>query len=1045
MILTRDKGSRMWGGQGGGTGGSGGGGGIDMSALAGYATEMWVEEGYISKAFWTELFVIHGTETVYISDDDGATWTQDGDPTSIIFSPNEIPSEVIVDGETAGTKTKTVRAITSIEAKKGVWTNFYLSALGQNSGGGGGGGGSSTLQGLLDVNIPATLTQANDGQVLMYNYAQNKWINANVVTSVAAGTGLTTNVSGSGAITSIGTISISATYQTYIGHGETAYGWGNHANAGYAQASALSNYLPLMGGTMSNTNLVTNMNADLLDGMHIVVAGTNSVAGIYGNRIPYIGSDYVMEVGRYIDFHKENGAGDYATRIQLSIDENGNTYNNTVTLPSATGKLALISDITTALNGYATQQWVGQNYLSLSGGTMANTNLVTNMNADRLDGFHANDMLVHYGFPRNSTGSNYWHKLGEYETGGDSSNLIIEIYSGAGYNGLGLQNTWAKIIIKDGWQEMQSAINSVGVSVEQFGYYGYGDLKVIVVATAHNRGAVWVQLPWQWAVGDYVVYGRYTSWTHNDSIESDTTTAPTSNQEPVYYYRNLSYLNTEGQEAVTLPHDFSVKAGVDGAQLRIGNMLLSYDSTNKALKIEHQGSNGVEAGNIYATGGVSSLGQNSGGGGGGGSSTLAGLNDVQLGTLSADDILIYDGTGHWINTSKSSFLNGYLTSVAFSDLTSHPTTLSGYGITDAYISGGTIYLGSNSITPLTSFTETDPTVPSWAKQPTKPSYSFSELTSHPTTLSGYGITDAYISGGTIYLGSNSITPLTSFTETDPTVPSWAKQPTKPSYSFSELTYHPTTLSGYGITDAVNSSTTWWGQSVSNGVVSGSITNVGNITSNTNGSIYSFSAIEFGTASNSGNGGALYFHFPGVFGHASSYIIEQSEGVLSLLGTPPTGGNFGVVVGNANGTYLQIGNIQLVYDATNNALKVQKSDGTAGNFYATGAVSALGANTGSGGGGSSGIYENLTVSDTLSFVKSGYTSRIYGDSYGYLHIDGDEYIVMNNDVTMNGYSIYNANDIHADRFYVGVNRYIYLDGNNVLKYYDNGTVKTINLT
>ena len=927
MILTRDKGKRMWGGQGGGTGGSGGGGGIDMSALAGYATEMWVEEGYISKAFWTELFVIHGTETVYTSDDDGATWTQDGDPTSIIFSPNEIPSEVIVDGETAGTKTKTVRAITSIEAKKGVWTNFYLSALGQNpDGGGGGGGGSSTLQGLLDVNLPADMMQANDGQVLMYNYAQNKWINANVVTSVAAGTGLTTNVSGGGAITNIGTISISATYQTYIGHGETAYGWGNHANAGYAQASALSNYLPLTGGTMSNTNLVTNMNADLLDGMHIVVAGTNSVAGIYGNRIPYIGSDYVMEVGRYIDFHKENGAGDYATRIQLSIDENGNTYNNTVTLPSTTGTLALISDITTALNGYATQQWVGQNYLSLSGGTMANTNLVTNMNADRLDGFHANDMLVHYGFPRNSTGSNYWHKLGEYETGGDDSNLILEIYSGVGYNGLGQQNTWAKIIIKDGWQETQAAEYSVGVSVEQFGYYGYGDIKVIVVATAHNRGAVWVQLPWQWAVGDYVVYGRYTSWTHNDSIESDTTTAPTSNQNPVYYYRNLSYLNTEGQEAVTLPHDFSVKAGVDGAQLRIGNMLLSYDSTNKALKIEHQGSNGVEAGNIYATGGVSALGQNSGGGGGGGSSTLAGLSDVQLGTLSADDILIYDGTGHWINTSKSSFMSGYLTSVAFSDLTSHPTT----------------------------------------------------------------------------------------------------------------------LSGYGITDALGSGTTFWGQSVSNGVVSGSLTNVGNITSNTNGSIYSFSAIEFGTSSNSGNGGALYFHFPGVFGHASSYIIEQSEGVLSLLGTPPTGGNFGVVVGNANGTYLQIGDIRLVYDSTNNALKVQKSDGTAGNFYATGAVSALGANT-SGGGGSSDIYENLTVSDTLSFVKSGYTSRIYGDSYGYLHIDGDEYIVMGNDVTMEGYSIYNANDIHADRFYVGTNRYIYLDGNNVLKYYDSGTVRTINLT
>ena len=33
-------------------------------------------------------------------------------------------------------------------------------------------------------------------------------------------------------------------------------------------SSILDNYLPLTGGTMSNTNLVTNLNADLLDGKH---------------------------------------------------------------------------------------------------------------------------------------------------------------------------------------------------------------------------------------------------------------------------------------------------------------------------------------------------------------------------------------------------------------------------------------------------------------------------------------------------------------------------------------------------------------------------------------------------------------------------------------------------------------------------------------------------------------------------------------------------------------------------------------------------------
>lgn len=68
---------------------------------------------------------------------------------------------------------------------------------------------------------------------------------------------------------------------------------------------------------------------------------------------------------------------------------------------------------------------------------------------------------------------------------------------------------------------------------------------------------------------------------------------------------------------------------------------------------------------------------------------------------------------------------------------------------------------------ITGYTETDPTVPSWAKASSKPSYTFSEIGSKPSTLSGYGITDAKITNGTITLGSDTITPLTSFTETDP--------------------------------------------------------------------------------------------------------------------------------------------------------------------------------------------------------------------------------------------------------------------------------------
>ena len=132
-----------------GSAGSGGSGANDIS-LAGYATEAWVEENYLSKEFFLRLFGIHGTD-------------ENDDPVDV--EPND-PDTTITD----------------IEAMFGFWTKQYISALGQGSGGGGGGGGSDTLADLIDVE----LTNPAAGQVLKYN--GTKWINsaasAGTVTSV---------------------------------------------------------------------------------------------------------------------------------------------------------------------------------------------------------------------------------------------------------------------------------------------------------------------------------------------------------------------------------------------------------------------------------------------------------------------------------------------------------------------------------------------------------------------------------------------------------------------------------------------------------------------------------------------------------------------------------------------------------------------------------------------------------------------------------------------------------------------------------------------
>lgn len=78
---------------------------------------------------------------------------------------------------------------------------------------------------------------------------------------------------------------------------------------------------------------------------------------------------------------------------------------------------------------------------------------------------------------------------------------------------------------------------------------------------------------------------------------------------------------------------------------------------------------------------------------------------------------------------------------------------------------------------ITGYTETDPTVPAWAKNATKPSYTASEVGALPSTTK--------IPSKTSDLANDSGF-ITGYTETDPTVPSWAKASSKPSYSKSEV-------------------------------------------------------------------------------------------------------------------------------------------------------------------------------------------------------------------------------------------------------------------
>lgn len=76
----------------------------------------------------------------------------------------------------------------------------------------------------------------------------------------------------------------------------------------------------------------SGMDADLLDGKHLHQGQWNSIC--------YIGGDGVLEIGKYIDFHEEQGmSSDFSCRIMTQGD-----YQNTLHLPTSSGTLATLGD-----------------------------------------------------------------------------------------------------------------------------------------------------------------------------------------------------------------------------------------------------------------------------------------------------------------------------------------------------------------------------------------------------------------------------------------------------------------------------------------------------------------------------------------------------------------------------------------------------------------------------------------------------------------------------------------------------------------------------
>lgn len=109
-----------------------------------------------------------------------------------------------------------------------------------------------------------------------------------------------------------------------------------------------------------------------------------------------------------------------------------------------------------------------------------------------------------------AAGKAKWVKLGYLTSNGDSSSVLIHVYSGNGWNGNPDQNAEFEIFVKDGWQQSASATSAFGVSVSRI--RNADDVKVKVMAFSSTTCDIWAYMPWAYWNGHYTLHGNYKSW-----------------------------------------------------------------------------------------------------------------------------------------------------------------------------------------------------------------------------------------------------------------------------------------------------------------------------------------------------------------------------------------------------------------------------------------------------------------------------------------------------------------------------------------------------
>ena len=234
------------------------------------------------------------------------------------------------------------------------------------------------------------------------------------------------------------------------------------------------------------------------------------------------------------------------------------------------------------------------------------------------------------------------------------------------------------------------------------------------------------------------------------------------------------------------------KLGVSGdatfeGAITFHGISITYDATNKAIKID---------GNLYATGGITAYGAGASTSGGGGlnGSVKSYADALKLTSESLSEIASAYSIKQ-LSTRITSLEGGSATSISVSGSGNAVTSITKNGTTISVVKGATFLTSHQSLSAYLKSADAEKTYSKLGH-----THAFSEITGKPTTLAGYGVTDgvnavsvtgngnavtsASIDGHTLTLTKGSTFSLSGHTHT-----------------FASLTSKPTTIAGYGITDA----------------------------------------------------------------------------------------------------------------------------------------------------------------------------------------------------------------------------------------------------